>query len=83
MAIKRRDKHTSSKELSFINRANSNPMDEKPNPDAKRDFKHIRFPLNEYESNLLDTISKQSKRSKLSVLRAGLFAIADKEGINT
>ena len=39
------------------------------NPHAKRDFKEIRLPLNEFEFKLLDEKSKKTGRSRLNFIR--------------
>jgi len=38
-------------------------------PNAKRDFKEIRLPLNEYEFRMLDEGAKKSGRSRLNFIR--------------
>ena len=38
-------------------------------PYAKRDFKEIRLPLNEFEFKLLDEKAKQAGRSRLNFIR--------------
>ena len=48
---------------------------------APRKHKHIRVPLNEYESNLLDALRKKTGRSRLSTIRWALKKMADDERI--
>ena len=54
----------------FGARADDNsPSKVELNPNAKRDFKEIRLPLNEYEFKLLDEGAKKTGRSRLNFIR--------------
>jgi hypothetical protein len=46
-------------------------------PDAKRTFKSINVPFNEYEYSKLETIAKKAKRSKLYMVREAIIKLAD------
>ncbi len=48
---------------------------------APRKYRALRIPLNEYEFNLLDALSKKTGRSRLSTIRWALKKMADDERI--
>lgn len=52
-----------------------------PDKDAKRDFKSLNLPLNEYESLVLAEVCKRTNRSQSNVLRYALLELAKREGI--
>ncbi|MBF7997756.1 hypothetical protein [Rahnella laticis] len=45
--------------------------------DAKRDFKAIRVPFNEYEFTQLETLCEKTQRSKLNMIRHALSFYAE------
>ncbi|POG21175.1 hypothetical protein C2855_21670 [Aeromonas bestiarum] len=47
------------------------------NPSAKRDFKGIRVPLNEYEYKKLTELSEKTGRTKLNVIRFAILKLAN------
>jgi hypothetical protein len=48
-------------------------------PDAKRDFKAIRVPFNEYEYRQLEALAKATGRTKLNAVRWAILQIAELE----
>lgn len=46
------------------------------NPDAKRDFKAIRIPFNEYEYRQLEALAKATGRTKLNAVRWAILQMA-------
>ena len=46
------------------------------NPDAKRDFKAIRVPFNEYEYRQLEALAKATGRTKLNAVRWAILQMA-------
>ncbi len=46
-------------------------------PNAKRDFKAIRVPFNEYEYIKLKEVANKTGRTKLNVLRWGILKLAE------
>ncbi len=51
-------------------------------PKAKRDYKAIRVPFNEFEYSKLDEVAKETGRTKLNVIRWAILKLAEevKEG---
>lgn len=45
-------------------------------PDAKRDFKAIRIPFNEYEYRQLEALAKATGRTKLNAVRWSILQMA-------
>lgn len=88
MAIKRRGKKTAARKApapptdeqveAFAAGADSATPRKRPSPNAKRDYKSIRVPFNEYEYQKLDKACRLSGRSKLSFLRAAMLEMASK-----
>jgi hypothetical protein len=57
------------------------PKKRKLDPSAKRDFKAIRVPFNEYEYVILDKAAPKTGRSKLNFIRWAVMQMAkDLEG---
>lgn len=48
-----------------------------PDPKAKRDFKAIRVPFNEYEFEQLEALADKTGRSKLNVIRWAILKMAE------
>ncbi|MGP5191897.1 hypothetical protein [Vreelandella alkaliphila] len=48
-------------------------------PDAKRDFKAIRVPFNEYEYRQLEALAKATGRTKLNAIRWAILQAAEAE----
>lgn len=48
-------------------------------PRAKRDFKGIRVPFNEYEYNMLEKLASKTGRSKLNAIRYAITKLANDE----
>lgn len=48
-----------------------------PAKDAKRDYKAIRVPFNEFEFSQLQSLCDKTQRSKLNVIRHALFFYAE------
>lgn len=46
------------------------------NPSAKRDFKGIRVPLNEYEYKKLTELAEKTGRTKLNAIRFAILKLA-------
>lgn len=46
-------------------------------PDAKRDFKAIRVPFNEYEYRQLEALAKATGRTKLNAIRWAIMQMAE------
>lgn len=49
-----------------------------PDPEAKRDFKAIRVPFNEYEYRQLEALARATGRTKLNAIRWAIMQMADK-----
>lgn len=47
-------------------------------PDAKRDFKAIRVPFNEYEYRQLEVLARATGRTKLNAIRWAILQMAEK-----
>lgn len=62
----------------FAAQAESVP-EQKPilSKDAKRDYKAIRVPFNEYEFTQLETLCEKTQRSKLNMIRHALSFYAE------
>lgn len=62
----------------FAAQAESAPV-QKPvlSKDAKRDYKAIRVPFNEYEFTQLESICEKTQRSKLNMIRHALSFYAE------
>ena len=63
----------------FINSADS--IDIKPfllDPNAKRNYKNINVPFNEYEYNMLNDAAQRSGRTKLNFIRWAISEISKK-----
>ncbi|ADW76653.1 hypothetical protein Rahaq_5080 (plasmid) [Rahnella aceris] len=62
----------------FAAQAESKPI-QKPvlSKDAKRDFKAIRVPFNEYEFTQLEALCEKTQRSKLNMIRHALSFYAE------
>lgn len=52
-----------------------------PAKDAKRDFKALNLPLNEYEYAVLEKLCKKLSRTKSNLLRYALLELARREEI--
>ena len=54
-------------------------QEEKPtlDPNAKRDFKAIRVPFNEYDYSKLEAIANKTGRTKLNVIRWAILKLAE------
>lgn len=48
-------------------------------PNAKRDYKAIRVPFNEYEYNKLEELARKTGRTKLNALRWAVLKMLEKE----
>lgn len=48
-------------------------------PNAKRDFKAIRVPFNEYEYRRLERVAQKTGRSKLNLIRWAVQQLDEKE----
>lgn len=48
-------------------------------PNAKREYKAIRVPFNEYEYSKLEEIANKTGRSKLNVIRWAILKLAEEE----
>lgn len=48
-------------------------------PNAKREYKAIRVPFNEYEFSKLEEIATKTGRSKLNVIRWAILKLAEEE----
>lgn len=46
------------------------------NPNAKREFKAIRVPFNEFEYSKLDSLANKTRRTKLNVIRWAILKLA-------
>jgi hypothetical protein len=46
-------------------------------PKAKRDYKAIRVPFNEFEYSKLDEVAKETGRTKLNVIRWAILKLAE------
>ena len=46
-------------------------------PEAKRTYKSINVPFNQYEYSKLEAIAKKEKRSKLYMIREAIIKLAD------
>lgn len=57
----------------FANEADNESVEQQPDPTAKRDFKEIRLPLNEYEFRELDRKAKLTNRSRLNFIRQAIL----------
>ena len=55
-----------------------NPQNEL-DPRAKRDFKAIRVPWNEYEYRTLERVAAKTGRTKLNLIRWAVLQLADEE----
>jgi len=64
---------------SFINKADDE-VEPQPSLDknAKRDFKAIRLPFNQWEYEALESASKKTNRSKTSFIRNAIMEAAEK-----
>ncbi|WP_020405268.1 hypothetical protein [Hahella ganghwensis] len=54
-------------------------QEEKPalDPNAKREFKAIRVPFNEYEYSKLEEVATKTGRTKLNVIRWAILKLAE------
>ncbi len=57
----------------------SEPAQTSPSPDphAKRDFKAIRVPFNEFEYSRLEEVANKTGRTKLNVIRWAILRLAE------
>lgn len=71
MSVKRRNPAATSDIEAFAAGAETTTgeLDAGPDPDAKRDYKALRVPFNEYEYRVLESVSKKTGRSKLNAIR--------------
>lgn len=53
------------------------PKKTEPDPTAKRDFKAIRVPFNEYEYKILDEAAPKTGRTKLNFIRWAILKMAE------
>lgn len=55
--------------------------EEKPtlDPNAKREYKAIRVPFNEFEYSKLDEVATKTGRTKLNVIRWAILKLAEEE----
>jgi hypothetical protein len=60
----------------FANSADSGSTSDM-NPEAKRTYKSINVPFNQYEYSKLVAIAKKAKRSKLYMIREAIIKLAD------
>ncbi|QGY32909.1 hypothetical protein [Pantoea cypripedii] len=69
----------------FADGADLNPGEktkpEELNKNAKRGYKNIRVPFNEYEYQVLEKLSKHEGRSMLNMLRQAILREAEKAGL--
>lgn len=56
-------------------------IEEKPtlDPNAKREYKAIRVPFNEFEYRKLDEVATKTGRTKLNVIRWAILKLAEEE----
>lgn len=60
----------------FANAADSGGIPDM-NPEAKRTYKSINVPFNQYEYKKLEAIAKKANRSKLYMIREAIIKFAD------
>lgn len=76
--IKRRSKLADMKQIdAFGNAADGGSIETVTDPDARRTFKSINVPFNEYEYSQLEKIAKNAKRSKLYMVRHAIIKLAE------
>lgn len=61
----------------FASEVDSNTIKRKLDPSAKRDFKAIRVPFNEYEYAILDEAAPKTGRTKLNFIRWAILKMAE------
>ena len=65
---------------SFGSSADSEEIPENQlDPSAKRDFKAIRVPFNEYEYRKLERIAQKTGRTKLNLIRWGVLQLEERD----
>ena len=85
--IKRRESTTQTVDPSLAKEiesfGSSIDMEEEPenllDPDAKRDFKAIRVPFNEYEYRRLERVAQKTGRTKLNLIRWAILQLDKQE----
>lgn len=87
--VKRRDPQARASKIqptpeqieAFASGADSNTapteIKHQPDPNAKRDFKAIRVPFNEYEYSILDEAAPKTGRTKLNFIRWAILKMAE------